>query len=224
MAAALSALLASCSSSDSGGSVPTTVERAKTTATTTVTAGDGGDDEADRHVQLLFAVTADGGSVEAAAGESTLTLKGTDLSTVAFGDRPSRFASTVPTSALVASWDDLFADDPPNAVLVEHDPSGNGSSTVVTLADPTYDERAATLSFTVRTLLEEDQPDAVASIGGTRRSDTPGEFGAATLFIDSGDVRGLPSPLNNKFPNLPSYFDTPAVPPGNGDDFGPPTS
>lgn len=159
-------------------------EDGSSSSSSTTTAG--GDGEA---TSVLASISAGGGTwgdVDA-DGTRVLELVDADDHVVVFADRPSRRAGVASTSDLVDQWDQLFGDDPPNAVIVEHEPSGDQDSTVVTLTDPDYDVGSGSLRFSAVVLEEEDQPGSSAGVGGERHAEPPSEFGAGTVFIDDFD-------------------------------------
>jgi hypothetical protein len=76
----------------------------------------------------------------------------------------------------------MFADSAPNAVLVEHDPTGNTDSLVVVLTDPVLD--GSTMSYTAEILEDEAHPSSVEGLVGAPHAEPPAEFADASLFID----------------------------------------
>jgi hypothetical protein len=102
-----------------------------------------------------------------------LTLHSVNPITIAFADRPERFAGHMPTSQFVPMWSsgrDSFLKDPPNATLSVLD-GKNVSSIVVVLRNPQLS--GGDLSYDVQVL--EGTP--------------PKHGGAASLFID---IIGMP--------------------------------
>ncbi len=74
----------------------------------------------DQNPSWLFSHTASAGTLlKQSDGDYTLTLTGIDPHVMAFTDRPVRDSVIVPATDLIAAWPGLFADSPPNAVLVE---------------------------------------------------------------------------------------------------------
>jgi len=122
-----------------------------------------------KHADLLFVQSSEG--ITFANG--TMTLRGVDPITIAFADRPERFAGHMPTSDFIPLWSqgkDSFLKDPPNAtVSVFHD--NNVSSLVVVLRNPRL--AGGNLSYDVQVL--EGTP--------------PASGGEASLFID---IIGMP--------------------------------
>lgn len=186
-----------------GGACMAIDESSRSTATTTTApaAADLGDpvaatedtDAADSDADWLFSHTSDGGTISPGAdGTVVLTLTGIDEHVVAFTDRPDRQSEILDVGSLVAAWPSLFADSAPNAVLVEHDPSGTESS-VLELTDPVLD--GTTLRFTAR-VLEVEAADGLTSPTTGDATDgaaagpasPPATFRAASLFIDDVDM------------------------------------
>ena len=128
-----------------------------------------GDDKLPKKADLLFVQNAQGVSFQ----KGTMTLRGVNPTTVAFADRPVRFAGHMPTSDFVPMWSqgkDSFLKDPPNATLSILS-GGKVSSVVVVLRNPRI--VGSDLSYDVQVL--EGTP--------------PAHGGAASLFID---VIGMP--------------------------------
>lgn len=128
-----------------------------------------GDEKLPKKADLLFVQNAQGVRFQ----KGTLTLRGVNPTTVAFADRPVRFAGHMPTSQFVPMWSqgkDSFLKDPPNATLSILD-GGKVSSVVVVLRNPRL--AGGDLSYDVQVL--EGTP--------------PARGGAASLFID---IIGMP--------------------------------
>jgi hypothetical protein len=132
----------------------------------------------------LFSQTSTGGTfAPTGAGEYTLTLTGVDSFVTAFTDRPVRDATIVDLADFVAAWPDAFASSAPNAVLVEHQPSGQSDSTVVTMYDPVL--AGDTLNFRV-VALRETNPENFVDAATMYSVKPPTSFGTSSLFIDDG--------------------------------------
>lgn len=130
----------------------------------------------------LFSHTADEGEIRSASdGSLELVLRKFDAHVTAFTDRPYRDARIETVEWLVDSWVELFADDPPNAVLVEHDADGAAQSVVVTLFSPVLAD--GELRFTVTVIDAEDGSD-VAEIAGVQHENPVRQFQEVSLFID----------------------------------------
>lgn len=122
-----------------------------------------------KKADLLFVQNAQGVRFQ----KGTMTLRGVNPTTVAFADRPVRFAGHMPTSQFVPMWGqgkDSFLKDPPNATLSILS-GGKVSSVVVVLRNPRL--AGGNLSYDVQVL--EGAP--------------PAHGGAVSLFID---VIGMP--------------------------------
>jgi len=127
-----------------------------------------------KKADLLFVQNAQGVTFS----KGTMTLRGVNPITIAFADRPERFAGHMLTSKFIPMWSqgkDSFLKDPPNAtVSLFHD--NHVSSLVVVLRNPRL--AGGNLSYDVQVL--EGAPPASA--------------GAASLFID---IIGMPlTPLS----------------------------
>ena len=115
------------------------------------------------------------------ASDEGMTLTLDDGATVTmFTDRPARSVGVAPVESLVASWEEEYAGDPPNASLVATTDDGSSVSGV-TLDAPELVDGELRLSF--------------ESLGAI---EPPGEFGSFSLFIDMIDPEfGLRPPLNS---------------------------
>lgn len=130
--------------------------------------------------ELLFVVQATGAGISLpdAGGRVILHLTGVAPSLLAFADRPLRIASTRPTASLVDGWaDDGFAADPPNGALTIGGAT-LGEPLALELREPRYDTAAATLDFTVTSLL----PDLAAALHALVAN---GSGCSVALFIDA---------------------------------------
>jgi hypothetical protein len=130
----------------------------------------------------LFSHTADAGEIrERADGSLELVLRSFDERVTAFADRPFRDAKIETVEWLVSAWDDLFADSPPNAVLVEHDPDGVAKSVVVELSSPRLSGGELTYAVTVLDAVPEGR---LARVAGESHENPVRSFQAVSLFID----------------------------------------
>lgn len=130
----------------------------------------------------LFSHTAGAGAFQKEdGGNYTLTLTDIDPHVVAFTDRPDRDAEILDVRDLVAAWPRLFADSPPNAVLVEHLIDGQSDSIVVELSDPVL--ATSGLTFTAVPLTG-PVPDSLKRLVGSVHNEPPATFGDVTVFID----------------------------------------
>jgi len=143
--------------------------------------GEQGDIDASQE-SWLFSHTADAGEIrERADGSLELVLRSFDERVTAFADRPFRDAKIEPVEWLVSAWDDLFADSPPNAVLVEHDPDGVAKSVVVELSSPRLSGGELTYAVTVLDAVPEGR---LARVAGESHENPVRSFQAVSLFID----------------------------------------
>ena len=153
----------------------------------------------DQNPSWLFSHTASAGSlVQKSDGTYTLTLTDIDPHVMAFTDRPARDSLILPATQLIEQWPALFADSPPNAVLVEHNPSGNTDSVVLTLTNPRLTTPAsatstsadtATLTFDATLITTEHPANLKRLTRGIHKTPTA-TFANASLFID--DVQFTP--------------------------------
>ena len=128
-----------------------------------------GDGKLPKKADLLFVQNARGATYR----NGRLTLRGVNPQTIAFADRPVRFAGHMPTSHFVPMWGqgkDSFLKDPPNATLSVLS-GGKVASSVLVLRNPRYAD--GDLSYDVQVL--ENTP--------------PADGAAASLFID---IIGMP--------------------------------
>lgn len=131
----------------------------------------------------LFSHTADAGTLTPEAdGTYTLTMDDIDPKVMGFTDRPDRQTMILSAEDLVEAWPTMFADSAPNAVLVEHEPSGETDSLVVVLSDPRLD--GSTMTYTAEILEDEAHPSSVEGIVNSTHVDPPAEFADVSLFID----------------------------------------
>ncbi|MFN7151412.1 MAG: hypothetical protein ACK4V6_18285, partial [Microthrixaceae bacterium] len=138
----------------------------------------------------LFTETATGGTFTTDAdGTHTLTLNGIDPEVTAFTDRPDRDTAIVSTEMFVRSWPSIFEDSAPNAVLVEHEPTGASDSFVLTLTDPKLD--GTTLTFTAEIVDGKDHSDQLPGLTPTPHREPPATFSTTSLFIDDAVMGAL---------------------------------
>ena len=146
------------------------------------------DRTAQAEASWLFSHTASGGTLQQNAdGSYTLTLTDIDPHVIAFTDRPVRDSQIMDAADLVRNWPGYFADSPPNAVLVEHSPSGVSDSVVLTISQPQLitSPDGASSSVTFRgDLITDEHPEALKRIAGTLHTTPPATFNDASLFID----------------------------------------
>ena len=145
---------------------------------------------------LLSHAASAGTLVKKSDGGYTLTLTGIDPHMMAFTDRPIRDAVIVPAGELIVNWPNLFADSPPNAVLVEHNPKGNTDSVVLTLTNPrltvpsvasSTSADTATLMFDAALITTEHPANLKRLTRGIHKTPTAA-FANASLFIDDAEI------------------------------------
>ena len=136
-------------------------------------------------VSWLYSQTADSAELDDLGdGNYRLILRDIDAHTIQFSDRPDRLVEIIDTARLVHHWESLFATSAPNAVLIEHEPSGETDSLVVVLENPDYDLAARTLTYDVRLLAEEKHPERLVALVD-HHVRPPVAMRAVSLFIDS---------------------------------------
>ena len=166
------------------------------------------DDGAGDEASWLYSQTADSGRLEMTDGQVTrLVMNDIDPHTIAFSDRPERLTEIVDTGTLTDAWNEMFGDDPPNAVLVEHQPEGETDSLVVVLREPVFDATARTLTYDVEVFADEQHPESLTGIVGDVHAVPPTEFRAVSLFIDCTII---PPPPDTTPPTLPPPTDPPS--------------
>jgi hypothetical protein len=147
--------------------------------------GDGATDTAASEVSWLYSQTADGGELDDLGdGNYLLIMRGVDPHTIQFSDRPDRLVEIIDTARLVHKWEELFADSAPNAVLTEHEASGETDSLVVVLTNPVYDAAAGTLSYDAQLLADELHPERLVALAD-KQMRPPETMRGISLFIDS---------------------------------------
>lgn len=143
----------------------------------------------DQTPSWLFSHTASSGTLsETVDGDYTLTLSGIDPHVMAFTDRPARDSAVVSTRQFIEEWPSLFADSPPNAVLVQHDVEGNTDSVVLTITNPRLTDSAdpldvGTLTFDA-TIISAEHPANLKRLTRGIHTIPPANFAAVSLFID----------------------------------------
>lgn len=161
----------------------------------------------------LFTLLAAGGAFQKTDDRHySVQLTGVSGTVVRFTDRPSRGTDTMPTEALVTSWQSLFGDDPPNAALVVTEGGAAEDVVVMTLARPRYDPATATLELQGTVLGDASAANRLGFSPDDVDPSLPATFGEVTLFIDDGSAppaaafyvtfRGeasssVPKPINN---------------------------
>lgn len=103
-----------------------------------------------------------------------------------FTDRPNRQAFAVPNADFFTDWPQMFAGDPPNAVLSYSLPGQQQPLNIVlTITNPQYDALKRTVSYdAVRILQATDIYLDIPDLAPFQTHKTPARFGKASLFID----------------------------------------
>ena len=139
-------------------------------------------------VSWLFVEDAAGGTITGPDDQHLkLKLNKVRKYITAFTDRPIRQADALPNADFFTAWPQMFAGDPPNAVLSYSLPSQSQPLNIVlTLTNPQYDAIKRTVSYdAVRILQATDIPlDMNPDLAPFQRHKTPYKFGKSSLFID----------------------------------------
>lgn len=126
--------------------------------------------------------------VEGQADTYALRLVGVKPHTLLFTDRPNRTVGSWTNADFITRWQqgsDSFAKDPPNAVLLSHDPvDGKEYSIVVELKDPAFNAIAGTMTYTATVLKYVSEHDLAPS-AERHTGDFPGFLRQPALFIDN---------------------------------------
>jgi hypothetical protein len=135
-------------------------------------------------ISFLFVQEAQQGSLmQGENGTLTLTLVNVRSDTTYFSDRPARVSGVVDTGLFVdcSLWNKA---NNPNAALMLPDGPPANDTVIVTLSNPRYDRKNATLVYTA-TIVPDYQGDGLKVY---RKFADPGvaeRFGRVMLFIDS---------------------------------------
>lgn len=124
-----------------------------------------------------------GSLVKGKNGTLTLTLQGTRADTVYFSDRPARVSGAVDTGIFEegSMWNE---GNNPNAALMLPDEPPANDTVIVTLSNPRYDRKNATLVYTAN-IVPDYQGDGLKAYEGFADPGVAEHFGRAMLFIDS---------------------------------------
>jgi hypothetical protein len=144
-------------------------------------------------VSWLFVEDAAGGTITGPDDQHLkLKLNKVRKYITAFTDRPIRQADALPNADFFTAWPEMFAGDPPNAVLSYSLPSQSQPLNIVlTLTNPQYDAIKRTVSYDAVRILQAtdiylDSPD----LAPFQAHKTPKRFGKATLSIFSQSIFG----------------------------------
>ena len=142
-----------------------------------------GDDS--NEVSWLYSQTSDSGElIQRGDGSYYLVMDGVDFHTIQFSDRPDRLVEVIDTADFVNQWDQLFASSSPNAVLIEHNPSGETDSLVVVLNKPHFDYARDMITYEAKILADELHPERLKKLANAHET-APEQMRAVSLFIDS---------------------------------------
>ena len=141
-------------------------------------------------VSWLFVQEAGGGTITGPDDQHlTLTLTHLRNHVTAFTDRPIRSTTAYPNAMFFQKYPEMFAGDPPNAVLsYSKAHSIQPISLVLTLSNPIYDSKHKTVKYdAVRIkdttkILHKGKPYHAPNVHALK---TSAVFGQASLFIDS---------------------------------------
>ena len=140
-------------------------------------------------ISWLFVEDAAGGTITGPDDQHLkLKLNKVRKYITAFTDRPIRQADALPNADIFTAWPEMFAGDPPNAVLSYSLPGQQQPLNIVlTLTNPQYDALKRTVSYdAVRILQATDiHLDINPDLAPFQRHKTPKKFGKAALFIDN---------------------------------------
>ena len=139
----------------------------------------------EQDIGLLFAQTADGGTLKPVEGTSSfeLTLNGVTPQTVWFSDRPARQSGHIPIAEFVKSWEGYgFVEDPPNAALAVVGADDGQDTVVVELGSPEFDEAQNTVRFPAEVL--DEATGNLSHLASDLDQSVETSFGTASLFID----------------------------------------
>ena len=132
----------------------------------------------------LFSLSSDSGTMtKTADGGYDLVLVGVDDAFTAFTDRPYRDTAIIPLERAAQAWPQVFAESAPNAVIVEHEPSGESDSFVVELTEPRL-VNASTMEFHAVPVTNQVQPASTKNVASSTYTNPPATFAAVSLFID----------------------------------------
>ena len=146
-------------------------------------------------ISWLFVEDAAGGTITGPDDQHLkLKLNKVRKYITAFTDRPIRQADALTNDDFFTAWPEMFAGDPPNAVLSYSLPSQSQPLNIVlTLTNPQYDAIKRTVAYdAVRILQATDLYPDEPALAPFQRHKTPSKFGKAALFIDTVCVCWIP--------------------------------
>lgn len=141
-------------------------------------------------VSWLFVEESGGGTLTGPDDQHlTLTLTHLRNYVTAFTDRPIRSTTAVPNGLFFQKYPEMFAGDPPNAVLsYSKAHSIQPISLVLTLSNPRYDAKHKTVKYDavrVKDTAKVQYLGAPYTAPTVHALKTPKVFGPASVFIDS---------------------------------------
>lgn len=145
---------------------------------------------------VLFSLTSDAVHLVNVDGANLqIVMEGVDPHAIWFTDRPVRQSGAMTTAAFTSQWLDggTFAEDPPNAALVLHEPvttdTGDTTDTLVAeMLEAGYDPTTNTFRADLRVLSDEEAGALEGNLGAHGDKHDlrwPSNADSASLFIDS---------------------------------------
>jgi len=137
--------------------------------------------------ELDFLIDVISGSVlEDPEGDSFILELEVSPTLVFIAERPSVDSGTLTTGFFLEEFDEIFSDDPPNAILTFRDEEGLAVAVPVKLNSVVFDRELSVAEFRVTPLVEFTGENPIGtSVELNGLTDIPPEFGRAFLFIDS---------------------------------------
>jgi hypothetical protein len=161
----------------------------------TIGCGSDSSDSSTEQIELLGVQTAEEGTLEPIAGEDdlyTLTLTGVNPQVVVFSERPERLTEIVTMDeSIEIFWSDS---EPPNVALSGL-VDGEDQILALELLSPSYDQEAATLTYTAKPLSE--LSSGLSHLDDDLVAEIPSAFTSVAIFIDSGSGCTPDSPIGS---------------------------
>jgi hypothetical protein len=139
----------------------------------------------EREINLLFAQTANRGTMKPIKGTPRFSLKlfGVNPQVVWFSDRPARQSGQIPVRRFTRSWAGFgFVENPPNAALTLLHARDRHDTVVVELSRPNFNRKKNRLRYTAR-ILDEATGD-LSHLNSDLDPRLRRRFRLASLFID----------------------------------------
>jgi len=106
--------------------------------------------------------------------------------TVFIAERPSNNSGTLTTEVFLESFNEIFGDVPPNAILTFRDEEGTAVAVAVKLNSVVFDAEESVVEFLVTQLDEiTDSTPPGTAVELKSLNDVPSPFGPASLFVDA---------------------------------------